>query len=172
MCIFRFNWKFICVPIRLTNLGSDLTLAYNKSRHFFSLSFGFFVYCFVFWLVLILFCLNLQYLSDVNVVDVLFSRLIFFVGSPLIYILKGVLFETITFYLYLFVKFNVRLPLHRPPTRDLDFNPESQTHSHTHTLSPAYAKQKTKTFSFDFAPAELIYFYERRFQPFFLYVRV
>lgn len=76
----------------------------------------------------------------------------------------------------MFVKFNVRLPLHCASTRDLDFNPKSHFKAHTkqstHTQSNTKHTQR-KNFSFDFVstPAELIYlfFYWAQVQPFFVH---
>lgn len=102
-----FDCKFRCVPIRLTN--SDLTLVCNTIHLLFPIfCFCYIFICFYFWFIfLYIFFSNPQYLSGVIVMLLLLLLLLFFLllfhlkllDSPLIYMLNGVLFESITFYL-------------------------------------------------------------------------
>lgn len=116
--VFRFDCKFRCIPIRLTN--SDLTLACN-TIHFLFPIFCFVIYLFVFifgssFYIFFLLLSNPQYLSgDIVTVSSLKPAILYIVvaaaivfsllfhlkllDSPLISMLKGVLFESITFYL-------------------------------------------------------------------------
>lgn len=102
---FRFNWKFICVPIRAgkqsgfcCDIGSNHRFFWFRLILFGFISFLFLVVLYSSSSILFFFFVQIRICSsDVNVVAVFVPFEIF--GSPLIYILKGVLSETITFYL-------------------------------------------------------------------------
>lgn len=103
-----FDCKFRCVPIRLTN--SDLTLVCNTIHLLFPIfCFCYIFICFYFWFIFLYIFSSLKPSifvrchCDVIIIAAAIVFLLLFhlklLDSPLIYMLKGVLFESITFYL-------------------------------------------------------------------------